>query len=200
MWGVLVDAQRLGYLGPGDLAVHAAHANAFAEFVPPDTRRIIDLGSGGGVPGLVLGVRLPLARITLVDAKVRRVDWLNEAVSRLGLGDRIHPVVAEAQALAHEPEEREGYDVATARGFGPPAFTAEIASGFVRRGGRMIVSEPPDPSDRWHGLDGVDLGFAPVRLATSATGYRFAIASKTASAAPGYPRRGAALRTRPLFG
>src|SRR4051794_36896370 len=84
---VLEESRRLGFLGPGPVDVHIAHALAFTAGRPEATRAV-DLGSGGGVPGLVLAqLAWPQCRWVLVDSMVRRCAFLREAVEDLGLED-----------------------------------------------------------------------------------------------------------------
>jgi len=112
---------------------------------------VLDLGSGGGLPGLVLAELWRFARLTLVDANERRTDFLAWAVGDLDLGDRVRVVRARAESLARDPEERSAYDLVVARSFGPPAVTAECSAPFLRAGGALVVSEPPGDPDgsRW---------------------------------------------------
>jgi 16S rRNA (guanine527-N7)-methyltransferase len=122
----------------------------------------LDLGSGGGAPGLVLARAAPDNRLVLLDAGKRRCQFLLQAVTELGLRDGV--VVAEdrAESAARNGALREAFDAVVARSFGPPAVTAECAVGFLRLGGRLVVSEPPGgEAGRWpaEGLD--ELGFGP---------------------------------------
>ncbi len=110
----------------------------------------LDLGSGAGLPGLVLALRWPEARGLLLDAGSRRGEHLQEACRELGLTDRVAVVVARAEEAGRDARWRGSVELVVARGFGSPAATAECAVGFLRPGGRLAVSEPPggDPS-RW---------------------------------------------------
>jgi 16S rRNA (guanine527-N7)-methyltransferase len=141
---------------------HVEHALALAgclEAVPG--ARWLDLGSGGGAPGLVLAVAVPETRLVLLDAGKRRCQFLREAVAELSFGDRVTVVEDRAESAAREQELRETFDVVVARSFGAPAVSAECAVGFLRLGGRLVVSEPPEGGEtgRWpaEGLD--ELGF-----------------------------------------
>jgi 16S rRNA (guanine527-N7)-methyltransferase len=125
--------------------------------------RWLDLGSGGGAPGLILALAVPEARLVLLDAGERRCRFLREAVSELGIGDRVEVVQERAESAARAPALREALDVVVARSFGGSAVTAECAVGFLRSGGRLVVSEPPGgggTADRWpaEGLDQLGLG------------------------------------------
>ena len=139
----LDEGRRRGFLGPDQepMAV-ARHAAGFAPALG-DAERVVDLGSGGGVPGLVLAVVLPAARLALVDSSVSRTDWLHRLVHRLGLDERVRVVTARAEVLGHDRAWRETQDAVVARSFAPPLIAAECATAFLRLGGRFVVSEPP---------------------------------------------------------
>ena len=163
---VLGDAQRIGALGSAPLAEIITHAAAFAEALPQSTATCIDLGSGAGVPGLVIAVIRPEMQLTLVDRRAKRTDALLRAVRVLGVSDRVRVLCADVEEVISQPEHIHGYDAACARGFGPPQQTLAWASALVRSGGSIVVSEPPPGSpDRWAninlGLFGVS---SPVRL------------------------------------
>lgn len=149
---VLASLRERGALGETSLQDAVAHAAVFVAAVPDDAARLIDLGSGGGLPGLVLAVRCPWLSITLVDRRERRMDLLRLACVRLEIADRVEVVTADVIRLANVSEHRATYDVATARAFGTPLFTMSCATPFLRLGGVLIVSEPPSPAtlaERW---------------------------------------------------
>lgn len=156
--GVLAAGQDRGMLGPGSLDDHLRHSRAFLELLPLGAR-VADLGSGGGLPGLVIAHDRPDLRITLIDASQGRADHLWRMVQRLDVGGRVGVEGRPAEVVAHDPAHRATYDVVTARGFGSPGVVAECAVGLLVPGGRLLVAEPPDdPDDRWGPLDAVPLG------------------------------------------
>lgn len=162
---VLAEAQTLGFLGPGPVERHIEHAVSMLACVPAGHLRLVDLGAGGGVPGLVLACRREDIALTLLDSQQRRCAFLREAVVSLGLADRAEVVEGRAEAAARGQALRESADVVVARSFGPPAVTAECAVGFLRVGGHLVVSEPPggDAMDRRWPAEGLEtLGFSPV--------------------------------------
>ena len=99
---------------------------------------VIDVGTGGGIPGLVLKLVLPETSLTLLDATRKKADFLSYAASSLGLED-VSVVSARAEAAAREPEHRERYDVAVARSVARLSELAELTLPFCRVGGAVIA-------------------------------------------------------------
>jgi 16S rRNA (guanine527-N7)-methyltransferase len=143
--GALAEARALGFLGPGPLEAHVHSAAAFVEALGVIDGSAVDLGSGGGVPGLLLAEHYTEVRWTLVDQHRRRTSFLARTVANLGWAGRVEVVRAAAEALAHDPARRRRSAVVVARSFAPPAVTAEVGAGFLQVGGRLAVAEPPEP-------------------------------------------------------
>jgi 16S rRNA (guanine527-N7)-methyltransferase len=148
----LGSSQRLGFLGDLPIPAVIAHARHFVraveEWVPTPHPHIADIGSGGGVPGLVLAVDLLTARVTMIDRRATRTDHLARLVRRLDLGARAQVVTADLSATPANLVGR--FDAVTARGFGPPAVTLHAARPLLRAAGVIVVSEPPaGEPDRW---------------------------------------------------
>ena len=139
-------AQRFGVLGARPVEDAVEHARAFVRALAPVRGRVVDLGSGGGLPGLVVAVDRPDLDVVLIDRRQKRTDLLERAVVRLGVEDRVQVVCDDARRLRQLFPE--GFDGVTARSFGPPSVTLSIASDCLAEGGRIVVSEPPT-GDRW---------------------------------------------------
>ena len=108
-------------------------------------RTLIDVGSGAGVPGVVLAIALPNVRVTLLDATKKRVDFLNRVCEALSLNARA--VHRRAEDAARDKALRDGFDCATARAVaGLPALT-EICLPFVRPGGFFLAYKGPALED-----------------------------------------------------
>jgi 16S rRNA (guanine527-N7)-methyltransferase len=197
----LEDARGRGMLGPGSVETHLDHAEAMAAAVDPDFRgRFLDLGSGAGVPGLILFAAWPAATGILLDARQRRCSFLEAAASELGLSDRASVACGRAEELARRQDFRGAFDLVVARAFGAPATTAECAVGFLREGARLVVSEPPGEPDprRWPPEGPAELGLlGPDLRRVEGAG----IALFTAEAAPRerWPRRLGVPGRRPLW-
>ena len=145
---VLEDARTLGFLGPGPIGPHIEHAIAYLPLFDAGVGGgaagpFVDLGSGGGVPGPVLAGLLPGSRWLLLDSMVRRTGFLEEAVRRLGLDDRVDVLTARAEDVARDPDHRMRYRGVVARSFAAPPVLAECAAPLLMRNGIAVVSEPP---------------------------------------------------------
>lgn len=197
---MLEDARAIGLIGPGPVARHVEHALGFGEMCDRSGGPFLDLGSGAGLPGLVLAATWPESEWALVDAGARRGAFLGEAVGEVGLGTRVSIVVGRAEELGREAEMRGRFGTVVARGFGRPAVTAECAAGFLRVGGRAVVSEPPGTDQHRWSVDGLaELGMELVSLGQSNAGDHFAVINQTAPCPPRYPRRTGVPTKRPLF-
>ena len=162
----LLDAQRLGFLGSRPIPEVIAHARGFVRALEAHDRAVesvLDLGSGGGVPGLVIAHDLPDVRLTLLDRRAKRTDALERLVRRLGWQDRI--TVACIDVAAFLPDDL--FHAVVARGFGPPEFTLRQAARFVRDGGPIVISEPPE-ADRWDDRLLAELGLRRIDDVTAA--------------------------------
>jgi len=147
---VLGEAQRIGALGTQPVRDIIDHATAFVTALPASTQSCVDLGSGAGVPGLVIAIARPHLHMTLVDRRSKRTDSLERAVRILGIQDRVTVVCADVEDFSRRPGITGSFDAACARGFGPPEYTIRWSAELVRSGGVVVVSEPPAESpDRW---------------------------------------------------
>jgi 16S rRNA (guanine527-N7)-methyltransferase len=159
-------AQHIGALGPQPVRDMISHACAFADALPLTVRTCVDLGSGAGVPGLVIAIARPEIQLTLVDRRSKRTDALHRAVKALGIEQQVSVVCADVESFARATNTKHSFDAACARGFGPPEFTLRWSAELVQTGGVIVVSEPPPGSpDRWQGMDLSALGVSePTRI------------------------------------
>src|SRR4051794_11853069 len=141
---VLAEARDAGFLGPGPIEPHIAHAEGFGAAAERALGRapenFADLGTGGGIPGLVLAIRWHAARGVFIESGQRRAAWLRDATARLGVDARVEVLEERAETSAPRPPLRERFDVVTARSFAAPGVTAEIAAGLVEVAGVLVVS------------------------------------------------------------
>lgn len=198
--GVLRAAQSAGFLGRGPVEEHVAHARAMMAVVPRWGRTFVDLGSGGGVPGLVVAVDRPESSGLLLDGSVRRVAFLARAVDELGLNGRIEVVAGRAETVGRDPAHRGAHGTVLSRAFGPPAVVAECAAPLLAVGGLLVVSDPPaspGQPDRWPADDLRRLGLRVVERAAGPPA--FTVLEQAAPCPTTYPRRVGVPAKRPLF-
>lgn len=156
----------MGALGSSPLFEIIRHASWYADAIPVEALEIVDLGSGAGVPGLIVAVARPELRVTLVDRRQKRVDALLRAIALLGKGDQVAAICADVGKIRTEVPWQGRFDAAVSRGFGPPLQTLRWSVQFVRPGGVVVISEPPNKvGDRWEGVDLTALGVVgPTRI------------------------------------
>lgn len=200
---VLARAQSLRFLGPGDPAEHLTHALGFSDAVAAhigtEPNRFCDLGTGGGVPGLVLAAVWGRSHGALIESAARRCAALEGWARELGMEDRLEVLHGRAEHWAHADGYRESFEVVTARSFARPSITAEIATGLVRVGGCLVVSDPPDaPSERWPAPGLGRLGLAPAQPLVE-RGAHFSCIEKVRAADPATPRSEGRPAKRPLW-
>jgi len=197
---VLLEGIRAGQFG-GETKPHGDQAMGFVRFSDDAEKHfrghVVDIGSGAGLPALVLADAFPKTTWSLIERRRGRTELLTRAMYRLGLGDRMEIIAADAAVAAHGPLRAQA-DWVTARSFGPPGDTAECGSAFLRPGGSLLVSEPFDGEvhERWPEEGLAMAGLSYVESWTTGSG-RYARFQRTRKDVPTLPRQGA--RKKLLF-
>ncbi len=176
-----------GLIGPGERSRiwdrHLLNSAVVAEFVP-QRADVVDLGSGAGLPGLVLAIMLPDSQVTLVEPMERRTAFLAECVAELGLAN-----VMICRGRAEDLAGRLAADVVTCRAVARLDRLAVLATGLVRPGGQVLAikgagaaQEIKDARDvlRGLGVNGVEVVTAGAGLLSQPT----TVVRFTASLAP----------------
>ena len=204
---LLSEARAAGFLGPGAIQPQLEHAEGFGKvarrLAPVGPVTLVDLGSGGGLPGLVVAGVWTDASVALLEANGRRAAFLRRAVERLGLADRVTVLEERAEVCGRQEGLRAGFDLALARSFGRPAVVAECAAPLLRVGGWLVVSEPPrtaaeaDQGCRWPASELLQFGLEPAEVVHEDFEYR---TLRQAGPCPDrFPRRNGVPAKRPLF-
>lgn len=105
-------------------------------------RRVLDVGTGAGIPGLVLKLAVPDASLTLLDSSQKKTAFLRDVVSDLGL-DNVDVVTGRAEEVGHDPQHRESYDLVVSRGVAKLVELAELTLPFVLLGGAVAAAKGP---------------------------------------------------------
>jgi 16S rRNA (guanine527-N7)-methyltransferase len=222
---VLVAARDAGFLGPGPIERHLRHAEGFVTLARKEAEgespRMLDLGSGGGLPGLVIAGAWPEATMVLLEANERRAQFLERAVVACDLQQRVSVEHQRAEIFGRDPLFRATFDGLVVRSFGAPAVVAECAAPLLRVGGWLIVSEPPSEDDtdtltagfwaaqvhvqttmaeesgRWPADQLVQLGLRPAESVRTEFGYQ--ILRQVFPCPDRFPRRNGVPTKKPLF-
>jgi 16S rRNA (guanine527-N7)-methyltransferase len=168
-------------------------------------RRVVDLGSGGGVPAIPLALARPDVAWTLVDSVGKKADALRGFAAELGLTN-VTVLAQRLEALGREPAHRAGYDVATARACAALPVLAELALPLLRVGGTLIAWKGPlraGDSELRAGGEAIAVlgGHPPEVTATGLTalgGRSLVRVAKQAQTDERYPRREGLPARRPL--
>src|SRR6476646_7829645 len=148
LYAALAVIQARGAIGERSLSDAVAHANRFITLIPSGARTLVDLGSGGGLPALVIAFRRPDLAVTMVERRSARADLLLRAVAALGLGDRVTVLAIDVAEVC--VQQSHGFDVVTARSFAEPVVTAGFIDQLLNDHGVGLVSEPPtDRTNAW---------------------------------------------------
>ena len=125
-----------GLIGPHEVPRlwdrHLLNCAVVAELIGPRRGTLLDLGSGAGLPGLVLAMVLPDTAVTLLEPMERRCRFLADCITELGLGN-----VSVLRGRAEDITLRT--DVVTARAVAPLPRLAGLAMGVVRPGGMVLA-------------------------------------------------------------
>ena len=111
-----------------------------------DEISLADIGTGAGFPGLVIAVAFKNIRVTLVDSLNKRVDFLNEVISSLGIDNAV-AIHSRAEDLARDPGYRENFDIAVSRAVARLNLLSEYCLPFVRQGGLFIPYKSGDSKE-----------------------------------------------------
>lgn len=101
-------------------------------------RTLIDVGTGAGLPGLVLAIAFPQLRVTLMDSLNKRIQFLNDTAGRLKLTNVV-TIHARAEELGRSVKHREQYDFAVSRAVANIATLSEYCIPFVKQGGKFVA-------------------------------------------------------------
>lgn len=166
--------------------------------------RLLDLGSGGGFPGLPLAVGVPAAETLLVEPIGKKAAFLRTSVAALTMEASIGVAAARAEALAHDRHHRGRWPIVTARAVAELAELAELALPLLARGGLLVAwkrvpieAELDRARTAVDALGGEIVEVAPVAVA-GLDDHRLVIVWKGRPTPDRYPRDPGLRRRRPL--
>ena len=181
--------------------LHFLDCGALLRWLDPAGKRVLDLGSGAGFPGLVLKLLCPDMELTMLDSLQKRVAFQQEAADALGLAG-VCPTAGRAEEMT---DFRERFDIVTSRAVARLNVLAELALPMVRPGGVFAAMKGPDPEEEIREAKRALalLGGGAVRVEKYAVPGTDAVHSlvliEKASPTPArYPRRFAQIKKSPL--
>ncbi len=173
---------------------------------PDDGRRrsLIDLGTGAGLPGLVLAIACQDLNVFLLDATGKKVAFLDSVVAALGLSNTT-TIHARAEEIGHQPRYRNGFDVVTARAVSTLPALLELGLPLLRDGGHLVMPKGVTIDDELGAgqraaaiLGGEIVSSDLLPDAGSTIETRLVIARKSSPTAATYPRRSGIPSKAPL--
>jgi len=166
-----------------------------------EARRVVDVGPGGGLPGLPLKIVRPDLEVVLVEADGDKAAFLVHACAQLGL-QGVEVVNLRAEEAARDPRLREAFDLAVARALAPMPVLAELCLPFVRVGGRLLAqkTEAEDVGAAGRAIE--VLGGGPARVVAAPSNLRrsgtIVMVEKIGPTPDAYPRRAGLPARKPL--
>lgn len=184
-----------------DDAAEAADRNYIDSIAPialglfSGVRRVADLGSGAGFPGVPLAVALPDAQFTLIDSLKKRVSFIEEAARAAAILN-VCAIHARAEDIGRDTGFRDSFDLVTARAVAPLVLLAELALPLVRPGGALIAYKGPSANDEVTGaealiseMSGRLRGIYAVDIPGRDWRHNVVVIDKLGETPPAYPRR-----------
>lgn len=166
--------------------------------------RLIDIGTGAGLPGLPLKIVFPFIRLTLLESTAKKAVFLRHIVNKLGL-ENVEIVVGRAEEIARKSEYREKYDIVLARGIAKLATLAELTLPFCAKGGSLIAHKKEPLADEMKQagkaislLGGKLREVRKVELNEFPDERRLVVIDKVAKTPEQYPRRPGVPKKSPL--
>lgn len=177
-----------------DMALkHFGDSLTLLKALPSQANNLVDVGSGGGFPGIALAISRPDIHVTLVEATQRKVAFLNRVIDKIGL-EQCRAVAGRAEELARRREHRQCYDVAVWRGLGTLAESSELCLPLVKPGGVGIAMKGPKLDEELSGARALigQLGGRVERTVPAGLpgglDHRLLIIAKARPTPPVYPR------------
>jgi len=164
----------------------------------------LDIGSGGGFPGLPLAVALEARRVLLVESVGKKARFLATVVEATGLGDRVAVAATRAETLAADPRHRGSWQAVVARAVADMSELAELAMPLLQVGGLLLAWKKQPVNDELaradgaiHQLRGRLIRLQPV-IVSGLEDHVLVVVEKLAETPREFPRDPAARRRRPL--
>ncbi len=184
---------------------HFLDSLAIAGALPPETmnaRNFVDVGAGGGFPGIPMKIAFPDLNGLLVDATAKKVEFLENMIEVLGLPD-LETTHARAETLGRDETTRESFDMVFARAVAPMPVLAELTLPLCRTGGVVALHKTRAAENEIANAErAIEIMGGTIREIVSAGGHNkvLAVIDKKRATPPQYPRRPGIPSKRPIKG
>ncbi|MFL0248548.1 16S rRNA (guanine(527)-N(7))-methyltransferase RsmG [Candidatus Clostridium stratigraminis] len=167
-------------------------------------KRIIDVGTGAGFPGIPMKILIPEMEIVLLDSLNKRINFLNEVISHLNL-DGITAVHGRAEDFARENNYRESFDAAVSRAVANLSVLSELCIPFIKKNGYFIALKGPAVEEEINEagkaikvLGGQIESIIPVTVEGTDLNHNLVVVNKINHTAKEYPRKAGVVAKKPL--
>lgn len=164
----------------------------------------VDLGTGGGFPGVPLAIAFPEMGFSLIDSQEKKLRIIEDICEKLGI-DNVEVFHGRAEDLAREEDHRDYYDICLSRAVANMQTLCELCLPFVRKGGHFIAYKGPEcveevksAAKAMEELEGKLVSIAPQPAAEGMEGHSLVIVEKLGVTDPRYPRKAGIPAKRPL--
>ena len=170
-------------------------------------KKLIDIGTGAGFPGMPLLMYDETMDITMVDSTGKRIDFINDSMGKIGDCNKAIAITARAEDLGIDKKHREKYDFVTSRAVAPMNILAELTLPLLKVGGRFLAMKSANEEGEKELNDALfaikTLGGKVVKtidyqLASDCPKRRIVIVEKVKPTADAYPRKYAKIKAKPL--
>ncbi len=166
--------------------------------------KVIDVGTGAGFPGIPVKIACPEVEMTLLDSLNKRIGFLQEVGSQLGL-DGVEYVHSRAEDGGQNPDYREQFDLCVSRAVANLAVLAEYCLPFIKVGGRLAALKGPDAEAEvaqaeaaLKKLGGRLIEIKDVAIPYTDLSHKFVFIEKVAPTPKKYPRQAGKIKKQPL--
>ena len=184
--------------------LHMLDCAALLNVCPLEGRRLLDVGTGAGFPGMVLKILVPSLDVTLLDSLNKRLDWLVETCGALGLHG-VRTVHARAEEKSHDPAFREQFDAVTSRAVAELRTLCELCLPYVKVGGVFLAMKSVDSDGElsaagpaMEALGGRLEAVSDYEIPGTEVRHRVVIIKKFAQTQKKFPRTFAKIKKNPL--
>lgn len=195
---------------PREVALrHMADSLYILKYFNIEGKKVIDIGTGAGFPAMPLLMAVPSLEITMLDSTGKRMDFIREAIEKIGDCPNATVVTARAEELAMEPECREQYDIVLSRAVANMTALSELCLPYVKKGG-LFVAMKSDNDEAAAEIKAAEKTIALMggrildqvnyQIDTDCPKRRLVVVEKTANTPSAFPRKYAKIKAGPPKG